>query len=83
MITTKKKAFENHILFPKHQKLSDGEKEKLLSEMGINFKDLPKILRNDSMIVSDESIKTGDIIKITRKSSTAKEAIFYRGVIDA
>jgi DNA-directed RNA polymerase subunit H len=51
--------------------------------MQINFKDLPKITNKDPAILEIAEVKSGDIIKITRKSSTAKETVFYRGVIDA
>ncbi len=83
MATTKKRAFEKHDLVPVHEKISDSEKEKLMQELNVNFKDLPKISRNDPAIIDDASIKTGDIIRVKRKSSTAKEVNFYRGVIDA
>ena len=71
-----------HELVPKHEKLSDNEKEELLSELSIGFKDLPKIYRSDAVLV-DMDVKPGDVIKITRKSSTAKQTVFYRGIIDA
>jgi len=72
---------EKHSLIPKHEKISDSEKEKLFSEMTIKFKDLPKIYRNDPAIISLE-IKQGDVIKVIRPSTTAKQTVFYRGVID-
>ncbi len=84
MITPKKtKGIEQHELVPKHEKLTDTEKEKLFSEINTRFKDLPKIYRDDPAIADNAEIKTGDVIKITRKSVTAKETMFYRGVVDA
>lgn len=71
-----------HELIPIHEKLSEQEKEKLFSELNVNFKDMPKILKKDPAIAEIET-KAGDIIKITRKSTTAKETVFYRGVVDA
>ncbi len=71
-----------HGLIPIHEKLSEQEKEKLFSELKVNFKDMPKIFRNDTAI-AEADVKAGDIIKVTRKSATAKETVFYRGVIDA
>ncbi|HME86838.1 MAG TPA: DNA-directed RNA polymerase subunit H [Candidatus Nanoarchaeia archaeon] len=82
MTTIKKKTVEKHELIPIHEKISDSEKQTLFSEKGISFKDLPKINRNDPAVV-DMEVKIGDVIKITRASSTAKETVFYRGVIDA
>ncbi len=83
MATAKKaKTVENHEVIPLHEKLSDGEKEKLLVELNVAFKDLPKIHISDSAVVNME-VKVGDIIKVERKSGTTKIAVFYRGVVDA
>ena len=71
-----------HQLVPSHEKISNEEKEKLMIDMEINFKDLPKILKNDPAI-SELDLKPGDIVKIKRKSLTARETVFYRGVTDA
>lgn len=71
-----------HELVPLHEKVSDSEKQKLLVEMNISFKDLPKIYRNDAGIAHMD-VKNGDVIKVQRQSSTAKVTTFYRGVIDA
>ena len=78
----KEKMKTKHELIPSHEKLYSEEKEKLLKEMNINFKDLPKIFKSDPAI-AELNVKSEDVIKITRKSATAKESSFYRGVIDA
>ncbi len=75
----KKFKIDKHILIPKHAKLSEKEKEKLLEKYNISLKEVPRILKTDQAIESLGG-KPGDIIKITRKSSTAGEAIFYRVV---
>ena len=80
MTTTKKLV--KHELTPLHEKISNEEKEKLLTQMNINFKDLPKVYRDDAAL-AELDVKPGDIIKVTRKSTTAKETVFYRGVINA
>ncbi len=77
----KKFKIDKHTLIPKHSKLSDAQKEKLLEKYNISVKELPMILKTDSAIVS-LAAKPGDVIKITRKSLTASEAEFYRVVID-
>jgi len=77
----KKFKTDKHILIPKHSKLSDSQKEKLLEKYNISIKELPRILKTDSAIISLD-VKPGDVIKITRKSSTAGEAIFYRVVVN-
>ena len=68
-----------HILVPVHKKISEKEKAELLKKYNITLKELPKILINDSAI-SDLDAKEGDVIKITRKSHTAGEIAYYRGV---
>ncbi len=77
----KKFKADKHILIPKHSKLSDAQKEKLLEKYNISLKELPRILKTDPAIIS-LGAKQGDIIKITRKSQTAGEAVFYRVVVD-
>ena len=75
----KKFTVDKHILIPKHIKLSDKEKEKLLEDYKISLRELPRILKTDS-VLSSLNVKPGDIIKITRQSPTAGEAAFYRVV---
>ena len=77
-----KLKIENHILVPKHSKLSDKDKKELLEQYQITLKELPKIMKKDPSI-KDLGVKTGDIIKIVRKSVTAGEAVFYRCVTNA
>ena len=84
VIFTKMTKFEvkDHILVPKHSKISDKEKKELLEKYSISVKDIPKIMIKDSVIV-DIDVKEGDIIKITRKSATTGESIFYRRVVSS
>ena len=77
----KKFKVDKHILIPKHSKISDAQKQKVLEMYHISLKELPKILRTDPAIIS-LGAKPGDVIKITRKSQTAGEAIYYRVVVD-
>ena len=77
----KKFKTDKHILIPKHQKLNDAQKEKLLERYNISVKELPRILKTDAAI-SSLGAKPGDVIKITRESETAGEASFYRVVVD-
>ena len=77
----KKFKADKHMLIPKHAKLSDAQKEKLLQDYKISITDLPRILKSDPAIQSLD-VKPGDIVKITRNSMTAGEAIFYRVVVD-
>ncbi|MFH1682844.1 MAG: DNA-directed RNA polymerase subunit H [Candidatus Woesearchaeota archaeon] len=70
-----------HVLVPKHTKLSDAEAKKVLETYNISVKDLPKIVLEDSAIAA-LNVKVGDVIKISRKSKTAGESVYYRGVIN-
>ncbi len=68
-----------HQLVPKHSKLSDAEKQKLLERYGVSIRELPRITRKDSAI-SRLSAKAGDVIKIERVSRTAGLSHYYRVV---
>lgn len=70
-----------HILVPKHTKLSDKEKKELLEKYNSSVREFPKILKKDPAI-GHLDVNHGDIIKITRKSSTSGESVFYRAVLD-
>ena len=70
-----------HEFVSKHSKINDSEVEKLLIKYNISKKQLPKILKNDPAI-KDFNLKSGDIVKIIRKSPTAGESIYYRVVIN-
>ncbi len=77
----KKLKIDKHILIPKHLKLNEKEKQKLLEQYNISVKELPRIPKTDAAIVS-LAVKPGDVIKIIRKSQTADESIFYRVVVN-
>lgn len=77
----KKFSAEKHSLIPRHTKLGEKQKEKLLQDYKISITDLPRIIKSDPAIQSLD-IKPGDIVKITRNSMTAGESVFYRVVVD-
>lgn len=77
----KKFDIRKHVLVPKHQKLSDKEKEELLQKYGITSFELPKIVKHDPMSVS-VGAKVGDVIRIVRDSQTAGKSVFYRVVVN-
>ncbi len=67
-------------LVPKHEVLSAEEAACVLENYGITKEEMPKIKIDDAAIKGMD-IKAGDIIKITRKSQTAGEALYYRIVV--
>lgn len=75
---TKKKKIE-HELIPKHEKTTAKEKKQLLEKYNISIKQLPRISKKDAAI-EHLSVNDGDVLKITRKSKTAGETVFYRVV---
>jgi len=75
-----KKFILEHELVPKHEVLEKKETNELLKKLGITVNNLPKILREDPVVKTIKA-KPGDILKITRKSPTLGESIYYRLVI--
>ena len=71
-----KKILE-HEMVPKHEVLSKKESEELLKKYGITSDNLPKISENDP-VVQVIKAKKGDVLKVTRRSPTAGEAVYFR-----
>ncbi len=71
---------KKHSLVPEHKKLSEKEKTELFNKHKITLNELPKILTSDPAI-ADLDVEEGDVIEIRRKSATAGNSIYYRGVI--
>lgn len=69
-----------HNIVPKHELLKEKERDEVLKKFGITLKQLPRILDSDPM-VKVLGAKHGDLLRITRKSQTAGEAVYYRVVI--
>ncbi len=74
-------AIQDHETVPEHVLLSAEEADRVLRGFGIQALQLPKIHVNDPA-AKEIGAKVGDVIKIVRKSPTAKQSIFYRLVID-
>lgn len=71
----------HHVLVPKHMKVSDSEKEKLLEKYNISTKELPKILKDDPAL-EKLNLKEGDLVKVERNSKTAGVSFYYRVVMN-
>ena len=70
-----------HNLIPEHTLLTDKQKEKLLADLHVTIKELPKIKLSDAAIQPLDA-KSGDIIKISRESRSAGTSEYYRVVIE-
>ena len=71
----------DHVFVPKHEILTKKEAEQVLENFNCNPTDLPFIFVNDPAILG-LGVKPGDMIKISRKSDTAGESIYYRYVVE-
>jgi len=86
MVEEKKDLWEEVVLShnynPKFELLGENEVSKLFNDLNIKSSlELPKMTVNDP-IAKLFKAKPNDILKITRKSYTAGESIFYRVIID-
>ena len=70
-----------HALVPFHEILSEKEKNQLLAQFKLKPYQIPQI-RSGDPAVKAIGAKPGDILKITRKSTTAGEHITYRYVVE-
>ena len=68
-------------MVPKHEFATEIEKQSLIDKYSIDLKQLPKILVDDPA-AQLLGAKIGDIIKITRESSTAGKYVTYRYCIE-
>lgn len=71
-----------HKLVPNHSIISEKEKKEILEKYKITPDQLPKILNTDPASISIGA-QPGQIVKVVRKSHTAKEAVAYRVVIES
>jgi DNA-directed RNA polymerase subunit H len=70
-----------HVLVPKHEKLSEEEAEEVLAKYKIAVKQLPKIFKSDKALESFE-VEEGDVIKISRESPTVGKVNYFRMVVN-
>lgn len=71
----------NHAYQPKHEILSKTQAEEILQKYNTRSSQLPYIMINDKAL-EDLDVRPGDIIKITRKSATAGQSVYYRYVVE-
>ena len=70
----------NHILIPKHVRLSDKQKQEVLNRYNVTEIQMPKIRSNDAALAGLDA-KKGDMIKVIRKTKTAGTSDFFRVVV--
>jgi DNA-directed RNA polymerase subunit H len=70
----------DHELIPKHEILATDELQTVLNHYQIDKEQLPKIKSTDPIIQEIGALE-GDVVKISRKSQTAGEGLYYRLVI--
>ena len=71
----------DHVYVPKHEIMTKKEAEEILIKYNCKPTELPLIFVSDPAILG-LGVKPGDMIKITRKSSTAGQSIYYRYVVE-
>ena len=71
----------DHVYVPKHEIMAKKDAQKVLDEFNCKPTELPLIFVNDPAIMG-LGVKPGDVIKITRKSPTAGESLYYRYVVE-
>ena len=70
-----------HALVPFHEILTEKEKNQLLAQFKVKPYQMPQIKSGDPAVKAIGA-KPGDVLKITRKSTTAGEHITYRYVVE-
>ena len=83
-MTSKKKIIivDHHAYVPKHEIMTKKDSLEVLEKYHCKPTELPLILVTDPAIMR-LGVKPGDMIKITRKSATAGESLYYRYVVEA
>ena len=84
VMASKKKIIilDSHTYVPKHEIMTKKDSLEVLEKYHCKPTELPLILVNDPAIMR-LGVKPGDMIKITRKSATAGESLYYRYVVEA
>lgn len=82
MISKKEKILiPDHIYVPKHEIMNKNDAMKVLEKYHTKPTEMPLIYVSDPAI-RGLGVKPGDMIKITRKSPTAGESVYYRYVVE-
>ena len=71
----------DHVYSPKHEIMTKKDAQEVLQKFNCKATELPLIFVDDPAIIG-LGIKPGDMIKITRKSGTSGESLYYRYVVE-
>ena len=71
----------NHNYQPKHEIQPKADAQEILKKYNAKPSQLPYIMLSDKAL-EDLDVRPGDVIKITRKSPTAGESVYYRYVVE-
>ncbi|MBA3283711.1 MAG: DNA-directed RNA polymerase subunit H [Nitrosopumilus sp.] len=71
----------DHVFQPKHEILPKEDAEFVFKKFNSKPSQLPYIMASDKGI-QGLNAQPSDVIKITRKSSTAGESVYYRYVVE-
>ncbi len=71
----------DHVYVPNHEIMTIEQAKEVLQKFNCKPTELPLIFVNDPAIIG-LGVKPGDMIKITRKSSTAGQSLYYRYVVE-
>jgi DNA-directed RNA polymerase subunit H len=72
----------DHFLVPKHELLTSEESKDILKSYNSTANQFPFIASTDPAAKSIGA-KAGDFIRVTRRSETAGETVYYRFVVEA
>lgn len=67
-------------LVPRHEILSNEERERILEELNVTPKQLPRIKQSDP-VIKQLGAKKGDILRIHRSDPVVGEYLYYRIVV--
>jgi DNA-directed RNA polymerase subunit H len=79
-MSKEKEEYSDHILVPKHAKVSESEKKEVMEKLNVSFSQLPAIYSDDPAI-KHLDLEKNDLVKIMRKSPTGGDIVFYRRVL--
>jgi DNA-directed RNA polymerase subunit H len=72
----------DHLLVPKHELMTPDEASDILKRYNSTPHEFPYVLSTDPS-AKGIGAKPGDFVKITRRSETAGETVYYRFVVEA